>query len=145
MSLFKTSRYLAAPPSAVFAAIRDPERLARWWGPRGFTNRFDLFEFHPHGQWRFDMVGPDGVRYPNLSQFLHIEVDRQVVIQHINPPHFQLTLTLDPAAGGTLLHWEQVFADAEVAKAVAPIVEPANEQNLDRLSLELGCAPAETT
>ena len=30
--------------------------------------------------------------------------------------------------------WTQVFDDPAVAKTVRPIVEPANEQNLDRLA-----------
>ncbi|WP_435016549.1 hypothetical protein TA3x_004118 [Tundrisphaera sp. TA3] len=37
----------------------------------------------------------------------------------------------DPA--GTLLTWDQAFVDDAVAQAIRHIVEPANEQNLDRL------------
>jgi uncharacterized protein YndB with AHSA1/START domain len=33
---FSTSREIAASVSEVFAAISAPERLARWWGLRGF-------------------------------------------------------------------------------------------------------------
>ena len=65
MSTFTTSRQLAAIPSAVFAAINDPVRLARWWGPAGFSNRFDVFEFQAGGKWFFTMIGPDGKVYPN--------------------------------------------------------------------------------
>lgn len=39
---FKTSREIAAWVSDVFAAISAPERLARWWGPAGFTNTFHV-------------------------------------------------------------------------------------------------------
>lgn len=137
MSTFTTSRELHATPSDVFAAIQDPVRLARWWGPNGFSNRFDVCEFRPGGRWLFTMVGPDGTCYPNESIFARIEPDRQVVIQHTCPPHFTLTITLEPSPGGTLVHWEQAFADAAVASAVRPIVVPANEQNLDRLSVEV--------
>jgi uncharacterized protein YndB with AHSA1/START domain len=135
---FRTSRELSAPPPAVFAAIREPERLARWWGPQGFTNRFETFDFSPGGRWVFDMVGPDGHRYPNESVFASITPDRQVVIQHVVPPLFQLTITLEPTLQGTRVVWEQVFADVAVAKAVRAIVVPANEQNLDRLLAEVG-------
>lgn len=142
MTTFRTSRQLAAPPSAVFAAIKDGERLARWWGPAGFSNRFDTFEFTTGGKWIFTMIGPDGKTYPNESVFASIDADRQVVIQHVCQPHFQLTITLKPSSGGTLLLWEQAFADASVAKAISHIVVPANEQNLDRLSAELGLGNA---
>ncbi len=138
MSTFTSTRNLAAEPSAVFAAISDPARLARWWGPSGFSNRFDVFEFRPGGKWVFDMIGPDGRIYPNESVFENIDADRRVVIRHVCQPHFTLTITLEPAPGGTLLHWLQVFADAAVASAIRHIVEPANEQNLDRLSAEVG-------
>jgi len=84
------------------------------------------------------MIGPDGKTYPNESVFSSIEVDRQVVIQHVCQPHFQLTITLEPSAGGTLLSWVQTFADASVAQNIRHIVEPANEQNLDRLGAALG-------
>jgi uncharacterized protein YndB with AHSA1/START domain len=144
MSTFKTSRKLPAAPSAVFAAIKDPARLARWWGPDGFSNRFEVFEFQPGGRWVFDMIGPDGKVYPNEAVFVHIEPDRQVVVQHVCQPHFMLTMTLEPVPGGTLVRWEQAFADAAVARAVRDIVEPANEQNLDRWAAEVGPTEGDT-
>ncbi|HEX5357994.1 MAG TPA: SRPBCC domain-containing protein [Aquabacterium sp.] len=118
--------------------MKDPVRLARWWGPAGFSNRFDRFEFEAGGKWIFTMIGPDGTTYPNEAMFTHIDEDRRVVIQHVCQPHFQLTISLEPAPGGTLLRWDQAFADPAVAQAVKHIVEPANEQNLDRLGVELG-------
>lgn len=138
MTTFSTSRQFDATPSAVFAAIKDAERLAKWWGPDGFTNRFEVFEFQPGGKWVFSMIGPDGQIFPNESVFVIIEADRQVLIRHVCEPHFDLDIRLEPAAAGTQLHWKQTFADAAVAEAVRHIVEPANEQNLDRLRVELG-------
>lgn len=137
MTTFSTCRALAHEPSAVFAAIRDGHRLARWWGPEGFTNRFQVFEFRVGGRWVFDMVGPDGTVYPNVSEFTHIEDGRTLSIRHVCEPHFELRISLEPSAGGTLLHWEQTLQDAALAEAIKHIVVPANEQNLDRLTLEL--------
>ncbi|HEY6093326.1 MAG TPA: SRPBCC domain-containing protein [Gallionellaceae bacterium] len=139
MTTFSTSRQFAVAPAAIFAAFKDAGRLARWWGPAGFSNRFEVCEFSPGGRWVFTMIGPDGKAYPNEAVFARIDADRQVVIQHVCQPHFTLTITLEPNPGGTLLRWEQAFADAAVAAAVRHIVEPANEQNLDRLGAELGC------
>ncbi|MEZ5660684.1 MAG: hypothetical protein R3E83_19905 [Burkholderiaceae bacterium] len=42
----------------------------------------------------------------------------------------------------TGLTWEQVFDDVEVARAVAPVVVPANEQNLNRLERVLAAGAA---
>lgn len=138
MHSFATQRFFEAPPEAVFAAMADPERLARWWGPEGFANAFELFEFQPGGRWVFTMVGPDGTRYPNACVFRQIEADRRVVIAHTVQPLFELSLVLEPMAGGTRLAWTQVLEDDAVARAMAHIIEPANEQNLDRLGRELG-------
>ena len=138
MNTFQNSRYVAHSPRAVFAAIADPARLACWWGPHGFTNQFEVFEFRAGGPWVFDMVGPDGTRYANTSVFVQIDPDRQVVIDHTCAPLFRLTITLEPEGGGTRVHWVQVFDDPAFAQAMKHILEPANEQNLDRLAAELG-------
>ncbi len=138
MHTFATQRFFAVPPAAVFDAIAQPERLARWWGPEGFINDFEVFEFQSGGRWVFTMVGPDGTAYPNACAFRQIEADRLVVIAHVVPPLFELTIEVVPTAGGTQVLWTQVFEDAAVAQAVAHIVEPANEQNLDRLGRVLG-------
>jgi hypothetical protein len=44
---------------------------------------------------------------------------------------------LEGTSAGTLVTWEQVFDDPAVANAIRHIVEPANEQNLDRLTAEV--------
>jgi uncharacterized protein YndB with AHSA1/START domain len=137
MTTFQTSRDIAASPAAVFAAFADPQRLARWWGPDGFRNSFDVCDFRPGGAWQFTMHGPDGANYPNESVFFAIEANRRVVIDHVCQPLFRLTVDLEPSASGTLVRWTQVFEDAAVAAAVAHIVEPANAQNLARLAAEV--------
>lgn len=55
-----TSRLLDASPARVYRAWVEPERLARWWGPRGFTNEFQVCELRPEGRWKFVMVSPGG-------------------------------------------------------------------------------------
>lgn len=136
MSTFRTTRDIPATPAEVFAAIQDPARLARWWGPRGFTNRFNSIEFKVGGKWSFVMIGPDGKTYANESSFIAIDTDRKVVIRHVSAPNFVLTILLEGTSAGARVTWEQVFDDPAVADAVRHIVEPANEQNLDRLAAE---------
>ncbi|MFT3916942.1 MAG: SRPBCC family protein [Anaeromyxobacteraceae bacterium] len=131
-----TSRRLAAPPHRVLAAFVDPARLARWWGPKGFTNTFEVCEPRPGGAWRFTMHGPDGKHFPNESRFVRVDPDL-VVIEHLNAPPFVLTVALAPEAGGTRLTWTQAFPTAALRDQLAAFVEPANEQNLDRLEAEV--------
>ena len=133
-----TSRVLPYPPAAVYAAFASPGLLAAWWGPEGFTNDFETFEFTVGGAWTFVMQGPDGQRYPNRNVFVALEPAARWVIRHDCPPFFTLTVDLASVEGGTQLAWTQVFDDLATAQAVRGIVVPANEQNLDRLARVLG-------
>ncbi|HKI05712.1 MAG TPA: SRPBCC family protein [Thermoanaerobaculia bacterium] len=137
MTTFRTSREIPASPDQVFAAFSDPQRLARWWGPAGFTNTFNVCELKSGGRWSFVMHGPDGKNYPNESVFAEVEPPRKVVVQHASEPKYLLTITLAPSAGGTTVSWAQAFESAEMASRIERIVVPANEQNLDRLSSEV--------
>jgi len=134
---FNTSREIPATVEQVFAAICDPERLARWWGPAGFTNTFSVCEFKKGGRWSFTMHGPDGKNYPNENVFAEIELPKKVVVQHASEPKFRLTIGLAPSAAGTVVSWSQAFESPEVASRIERIVVPANEQNLERLSVEV--------
>jgi len=137
MTTFNASREIPATVEQVFAAISHPERLARWWGPAGFTNTFNVCEFKDGGRWSFIMHAPDGKSFPNENVFAEIEPPRKVVVQHVSEPKYRLTLALAPSAAGTVVTWSQVFESAEVARRIERIVVPANEQNLERLSAEV--------
>jgi uncharacterized protein YndB with AHSA1/START domain len=130
---FRTHRVVPYPRAAVFEAFARPELLARWWGPAGFTNTFEVFEFRPGGRWNYVMHGPAGTHHPNESVFLELDAPAKLVIQHVSRPHYVLTVTLAGQESGTAITWSQEFEDATVAARLRHIVEPANEQNLDRL------------
>lgn len=132
-----TTRVLPFTPEQVFGAIASRERIARWWGPAGFRNTITQFDFRPGGEWKLTMHGPDGKDWPNECRFEAIAAPHTVVVRHENAPHFRLFMTLAPEAGGTRLHWRQVFDDAQVREQLAPMCVPANEQNFDRLHAEL--------
>lgn len=138
MSVFRHSRDIPASPEAVYSAIQDPARLARWWGPDGFTNTFHTFEFRAGGSWLFTMHGPDGTDYPNQSEFLELVPNALVRLRHVNEPHFELSMALEPSATGTLLTWVGVFENPAFAESLRSFLEGANEQNLNRLVLEVG-------
>lgn len=128
-----TSQTLPYTPSEIYDAFASAELLAAWWGPDGFTNTFEIFEFKKGGRWKFVMHGPDGKHYANESTFKELVKDAKVVIHHACQPFFTLTVELTPVSDGTHLNWQQVFDDAQTAQAVKQIVGSANEQNIDRL------------
>ncbi|PIQ83394.1 MAG: polyketide cyclase [Candidatus Omnitrophica bacterium CG11_big_fil_rev_8_21_14_0_20_63_9] len=137
MRTFSTSREIPATVEQVFAAFSHPERLSRWWGPAGFTNAFNVCEFKNGGRWSYIMYGPDGRNYPNESVFAEIESPGKIVIQHVSEPKYRLTVALAPSAAGTLVSWAQAFENSRVASRLERVVVPANEQNLDRLTVEV--------
>lgn len=137
MSTFSTSRDILAPVEEVFAAFTDPERMARWWGPAGFTNTFHKFEFQTGGRWVYTMHSPNGGSPENESVFEIVEPAQKVIIRHLSQPLYRLTIEFTPVENGTRVSWSQDFDDAKVADRIAKIVIPANEQNLDRLSVEV--------
>ena len=137
-----TQRLLDARPERVYQAFSQPGQLARWWGPAGFSNEFQAFDFRPGGDWRFVMRSRDGLAFANHNVFDELQADRRVVIRHASSPHFVLIVTLQAQGAQTLLRWQQAFASADEAQRLAAVVQPANEQNLDRLQrLLAGLAP----
>jgi uncharacterized protein YndB with AHSA1/START domain len=139
---FSSQRLLAYPAQQVFAAFAQPDLLARWWGPDGFTNSFEVFEFQPGGRWIFVMHGPNDTHHPNESVFLQLDPPETLVIQHVSQPRYTLAVRLIPHDGGTTIRWVQQFEDPAVAARIRHIVEPANEQNLDRLASVLAYGSA---
>lgn len=132
-----TSRILDAPPERVFTAFSDPAHLARWWGPKGFTNTFQEFDLRPGGHWRFVMHGPDGGNYQNDSVFVEVAPPHKVVFQHVSAPQFEMTITFEEQAGKTRIGWRQRFDSADECQRIAKFAVEANEQNLDRLAAQV--------
>lgn len=130
----RTSRTLPFSPEEIYGAFAAPELLAAWWGPEGFSNTFEIYDFKEGGRWKFIMHAPDGTEHQNESKFEVLEPYSKIVIHHDCPPNFRLTVELTAEADGTHVTWNQVFEDAQTAQLVKERAGPANEQNLDRLT-----------
>jgi uncharacterized protein YndB with AHSA1/START domain len=135
---FFTSRILDAPRERVYEAFADPAQLAKWWGPKGFTNSFHQFDFRPGGAWRFVMHGPDGTDYPIANEFVEVVRPEKFAYQNLDPTHrFEMTVLFSEIGPRTRVSWRMSFESVEEAARVRQIVVEANEQNLDRLSAHL--------
>jgi uncharacterized protein YndB with AHSA1/START domain len=135
---FVHSRVIDARRELVFRAFAEPEHLAKWWGPNGFTSTFHTFELRPGGHWRFVMHGPDGTDYPNESVFREVVAPERVVFEHLSEGHhFFMTITFTAQGNKTLVGWRQVFDTAAHKERIANFVSEANEQNLSRLAKEV--------
>jgi len=135
-----TTRKFATSREELFDAWTDPARLARWWGPRGFTNTFETFDLRPGGEWRFVMHGPDGTDYRNRSIFAEISAPDRIVFDHVSGHKFRVVATFETEGDGTRLTFRMIFDSAEECARVSQFAIAANEENFDRLETELGLA-----
>lgn len=67
------------------------------------------------GEWTFDMVGPDGTRYPNHSVFKEITPPTRLVFDHGDGQRmwFEMIITLQDADQGTLITVRQIYPSRE--------------------------------
>ena len=108
-----TTRLYDAPRELVFDAWSDPEHLAQWWGPDGFTTTTKAFDMRPGGEWWLVMHGPDGRDYDNRIVYREVVRPERLVYQHAGDGgtvHFETTVTFEDAGGKTLLTMRAVFA-----------------------------------
>ncbi|MDB5085385.1 MAG: activator of Hsp90 ATPase 1 family protein [Bacilli bacterium] len=128
-----TTRIFDAPRELVFEVWTKPEHLAQWWGPKGFTNTFQEFDFRPGGTWQFIMHGPDGVDYDNKSIFVEIVQPERIVFQNLSGPKFQVTATFEDFNGKTRLNFHMLFDTAAEFDNVKTYAVEGNQQTFERL------------
>jgi uncharacterized protein YndB with AHSA1/START domain len=67
------SRVLPAPRSRVFRACTEPDELARWWGPSGFTAPSVEYEPRVGATYRIAMQPPDGDLFHLTGEFREVD------------------------------------------------------------------------
>ncbi|MEO6523098.1 MAG: SRPBCC family protein [Mucilaginibacter sp.] len=132
-----TTRVFDAPRALVYRAWTEPEHLAVWWGPVGFTNTIHQFDLQVGGHWKLTMHGPQGGNYENESFFLEIITNEKLVWDRITNPLFKVTVLFEEEGDKTKVTFTMEFANSKEYQTVKPIVIPANEENFDRLAAEL--------
>jgi len=106
-------RMLNAPIELVWEVWTNPEHLAQWWGPNGFTNTISKMEVRPEGEWDLVMHGPDGTDYKNKSVFKEIILHKKIVYEHISGPKFLATIEFDGQGDKTFIKWHMLFESKE--------------------------------
>src|SRR6186713_3371072 len=100
----RITKMLHAPIDVVWQVWTNPEHIANWWGPDGFTNTIHKMEVTPGGEWRLTMHGPDGKNYLNRSAFKEIVENKKIVFQHFNPDYLA-SIIFEPNGKETLMDW----------------------------------------
>jgi uncharacterized protein YndB with AHSA1/START domain len=106
------TRVFDAPRELVFKAWTDPQHLAHWWGPNGFSITTHEMEFKPGGVWRFVMHGPDGRDYQNKVLYVEITEPERLVYDHVSGPQFRMTVTFANQGGKTSITAQMLFDSA---------------------------------
>jgi len=77
------SRVFDAPRALVFRMWTQPQHLARWWGPRDFTNPVCELDLRVGGRILIHMRAPDGTVYPMTGTFREIVAPERLVFTAI--------------------------------------------------------------
>jgi len=129
-----------APRERVFAACVDPEQLAVWWGPAGFTTlRVDL-DAREGGMYRMTMQPPVGDAFHLRGQFRRIDAPQSLVYtfewEEPDPDDRETLVTLsflDHRDGTRLVLDQGLFA----TRARYDLHEAGWTETLDRLAAHL--------
>jgi uncharacterized protein YndB with AHSA1/START domain len=66
-------RVIRAPRPLVFDALTEPDELAKWWGPSGFTAPSVEVDLRVGGSYRIAMQPPDGDLFYLAGEFREID------------------------------------------------------------------------
>lgn len=119
------TRSFNAPRELVWQVWTEPEHIAQWWGPKGFTTRVEKVELRPGGQSQYVMIGPDGTEYPVKGVFQEVLPPERIVTtdefdegyeQSVDadlPQGIVLTVTFEALDNSTQLTLQIVHATVE--------------------------------
>ena len=130
----KTIKTINAPIEKMWEVWTNPDHLAKWWGPNGFTNTIHQMDLKKGGEWKMTMHGPDGTNFPNRSIFLEIIPNKKIVFEHFNP-HFITTVRFEYVDSATRIEWSMLFDSPEMYEIVvkAHKADEGQKQNLEKL------------
>lgn len=116
------TREFDAPRELVWRAWTEPEHLAQWFGPNGFTTTIHSMDVRPGGVSRYTMHGPDGTDYPNRVVYREVVKPERLVYMlgddvDDDPGAFHVTVDFTEENGRTRLRQRMLFPTAEQRQA----------------------------
>lgn len=114
-------RVIRAPRKLVWAAWMNPETLPQWWGPDGYSCRTARIDLRAGGEWVFDMIGPDGMVYPNHHRYGEVWPEQRLSYTlhwgENGPKHADAWALFEDQDGATKVTLGMVFNTAEEYQA----------------------------
>jgi uncharacterized protein YndB with AHSA1/START domain len=71
--VLEMERLLSGVRPLIFAAFTDPDQLAKWWGPEGFTTPSLDFRARVGEGYRIEMQPPDGDSFTLTGEFREVD------------------------------------------------------------------------
>jgi uncharacterized protein YndB with AHSA1/START domain len=140
------TRIFNAPRALVFKAWIQPQHLAQWWGPKGYTNPVVNLDVRPGGSLHIEMTGDDGIAIPITGTFIEVVEPEHLVFTTTNfpdengVPQFEVhnSVTFESIGDKTKLTLHAVIVKSlpEFEASIAGMEQGWNE-SLDRLTDEL--------
>jgi uncharacterized protein YndB with AHSA1/START domain len=113
LTTLRLHRDLPAPPAAVFAAFSEPDELAKWWGPEGFTIPRLEFPARVGEPYRIEMQPPEGESFHLTGEFREVEPPGRLAFtfawEPADPDDVETlaALSFHDAGGSTRVDFEQ--------------------------------------
>jgi len=121
-------RRFPAAREVLWRTWTDPQRLDRWWGPRGWPTTTKTFDLRVGGLWHYSMRGPDGTVVWTRVEFFEVQpLERLVSRSWFSTAEAEIVSTLPSMLwevafaaqpGGTLLSTQLNFDDLEGLETV---------------------------
>jgi uncharacterized protein YndB with AHSA1/START domain len=114
------TRLLDAPCEVVYRALTDPDQVAEWWGPAGFTSPGVESDLRVGGRYRIAMQPPEGELFYLSGEFREVDPPARLAYTfawedpHPDDRETLVTLTLEERGESTELVMDQgTFATEE--------------------------------
>lgn len=144
-------RIFNAPRELVFKAWTEPEQLAQWWGPQGWTTTIPKMEVKPGGIWHYCMTGPGGEEAWCKAVYQEITPPERIVYidnfadaeGNVNTemPTLRITVTFEEYEGKTKLTDTTQFASMEELESLKAMgMEEGSNEQWERLDAFLAKA-----
>ena len=135
-------RTFNAPQDLVWRAWTEPELIAKWWGPQGFSTEVKQMDVRPGGVWHYCMRSEEWGDAWGRADYQEVEPQTRIVYVDAFsneegdaiPPQATVTLTYEPDGDRTLVTSRTRYEQAEDLQQVLEMgMEQGFAETLDNL------------